>query len=493
MIEAADGTGFSPLGRLWRIELPLAAPLILAGVRTSVIIGIGTATIGSTVGALTLGSPIIDGLSGGNPAFVLQGTVLVALFAVAVDLAFGEVERGWGGGESRGDVILRCERSEPRRMLKQKAFIGDGHPSRLRCAEHLRMTWFRTLGLPRPPLLRGSSKVERKRALVGSDSSDHMAGAGNAWRVGVLFSRKGYMQVPESEHFRGTALAIEEINLAGGVLGRPIEPVCYDPESSPELYRRSAEKLLTEDGISTIFGCCTSSSRKAILATVERRNALLWYPSLYEGFEYSPNVIYTGAAPNQNSLQLARYLFATYGRSFYLVGSDYIYPRRSNRIMRDVVSREGGEVVAETYVPVTPHHDQIRRVVEDIRRKAPSVVFSTVVGQGGQALYRIFREAGLDPRTMPIASLTMGEGEIRAIGPELCVGHITSAPYFSTVATPGQSPLRRGLSRPFRPRCAGDDVCRGGLFPDPCVRRCAAPGEVARHPAPGGSRARHRI
>ncbi|QJP14721.1 transporter substrate-binding domain-containing protein [Starkeya sp. ORNL1] len=271
---------------------------------------------------------------------------------------------------------------------------------------------------------------------MGSDSSDHLSGAANAWRVGVLFSRKGYMQVPESEHFRGTALAIEEINLAGGVLGRPIEPVCYDPESSPELYRRSAEKLLTEDGISTIFGCCTSSSRKAILATVERRNALLWYPSLYEGFEYSPNVIYTGAAPNQNSLQLARYLFATYGRTFYLVGSDYIYPRESNRIMRDVVAREGGEVVAETYVPVTPHHDQIRRVVEDIRRKAPSVVFSTVVGQGGQALYRIFREAGLDPRTMPIASLTMGEGEIRAIGPELCVGHITSAPYFSTVATP---------------------------------------------------------
>lgn len=272
---------------------------------------------------------------------------------------------------------------------------------------------------------------------MGPGSGDHISSsAANAWRVGVLFSRKGYMQVPESEHFRGTALAIEEINLAGGVLGRPIEPVCYDPESSPELYRRSAEKLLTEDGISTIFGCCTSSSRKAILATVERRNALLWYPSLYEGFEYSPNVIYTGAAPNQNSLQLARYLFATYGRSFYLVGSDYIYPRESNRIMRDVVSREGGEVVAETYVPVTPHHDQLRRVVEDIRRKAPSVVFSTVVGQGAQALYRIFREAGLDPRTMPIASLTMAEGEIRAIGPELCVGHVTSAPYFSTVDTP---------------------------------------------------------
>ncbi|MBB3770489.1 branched-chain amino acid transport system substrate-binding protein [Angulomicrobium tetraedrale] len=268
------------------------------------------------------------------------------------------------------------------------------------------------------------------------DHEESGAGAGgSAWRIGVLFSRKGHMQMPETEHFRGTALAVEEINLAGGVRGRPIEPVCYDPESSSELYRRYAERLLTEDGISTIFGCCASSSRKAILAAVERRNALLWYPSLYEGFEYSPNVIYTGAAPNQNSLQLARYLFAGYGRRFYLVGSDYIYPRESNRIMRDVVGREGGEVVAEAYVPVAPHEDQIRRVVEDIRRKAPDVVFSTVVGTGGQAFYRIFREAGLDPRTMPIASLTMAEGEVLAIGPELCAGHITAAPYFSTIDT----------------------------------------------------------
>jgi ABC-type branched-subunit amino acid transport system substrate-binding protein len=276
-----------------------------------------------------------------------------------------------------------------------------------------------------------SSAVETFSGAEGASASGQAV-----WRVGVLFSRKGHMREPETEHFRGTALAIEEINLAGGVLGRPIEPVCYDPESSPDLYRRYAERLLTEDSISVIFGCCTSSCRKAILATVERRNALLWYPSLYEGFEYSPNVIYTGAAPNQNSLQLARHLLTTYGPRVYLVGSDYIYPRESNRIMRDLVSRGGGEVVAETYVPEQPHADDIRRVVEDIRRRAPSAVFSTVVGQGGQMLYRIFREAGFDPRTLPIASLTMAEGEIRAIGPELCVGHITSAPYFSTVDTP---------------------------------------------------------
>ena len=108
------------------------------------------------------------------------------------------------------------------------------------------------------------------------------------WRVGVLFSRSGATAVSETEHFFGTALAIEELNNAGGVLGRPIEPVVYDPTSDPLTYRRYAERLLGDDGVNVIFGCSTSSCRKAVLPVVERRNGLLWYPSLYEGFEYSP-------------------------------------------------------------------------------------------------------------------------------------------------------------------------------------------------------------
>lgn len=256
------------------------------------------------------------------------------------------------------------------------------------------------------------------------------------WRIGILFSRKGHMSVAETEHFRGSALAVEEINLAGGVAGREIEPVCYDPESNPDLYRRFAERLIIEDGVTTIFGCCTSSERKAILATVERRNALLWYPSLYEGFEYSPNIIYTGATPNQNSIQLAHYALAHHGTNFFLVGSDYIYPRESNRVMREFVEREGGRVLAETYVPMVPSEADLRRVVAEIRRTGPDVVFSTVVGVGGRMFYRIYREEGLDPERVPIASLTMSEGDVREIGPELCVGHVTSAPYFSSIDSP---------------------------------------------------------
>jgi len=159
----------------------------------------------------------------------------------------------------------------------------------------------------------------------------------DVWRVGVLFSRTGLMAVSESEHFFGTALAIQEINNSGGILGREIEVVAYDPGSAPETYRKMADRLLTEDGASVIFGCSTSAERKAVLPAIERRNGLLWYPSLYEGFEYSPNVIYTGAAPNQNSFPLAEYIVRKYGPRVYLIGSDYIYPRESTRIMRDLV------------------------------------------------------------------------------------------------------------------------------------------------------------
>ena len=253
------------------------------------------------------------------------------------------------------------------------------------------------------------------------------------WRVGILFSRSGITKVTETEHFLGTTLAIEEINATGGVLGREIEPVAYDPGADYQRYSHFAERLLTEDAVSTIFGCSTSFSRKAVLPSIERRNGLLWYPSLYEGFEYSPNVIYTGASPNQNSVQLADFVFETVGSRIYLIGSDYIYPRESNRIMRDLLDARGGATVAERYLSLHAADDVMLEAIEDIRTQRPDAVFSTVVGSSAQRFYRLYAEAGISADEIPIASLTMGEGEIRAIGPEAAVGHITSSPYFSTV------------------------------------------------------------
>src|SRR6201990_2265529 len=273
----------------------------------------------------------------------------------------------------------------------------------------------------------------------------------DVWRVGVLFSRTGLMAVSESEHFFGTALAIQEINNAGGILGREIEVVAYDPGSNPETYRKMADRLLTEDGASVIFGCSTSSERKAVLQAIERRNGLLWYPSLYEGFEYSPNVIYTGASPNQTSFPLAEYLVRNQGRRVFLVGSDYIYPRESNRIMRDLIESYGGEIVDEIYVPIAAPESRLRDIVARVKDLAPDVVFSTVVGRSARTFYRLYREAGLDPASMPIASLTMAEGEVCEIGAALCEGHLTAATYFGSLQGASNQRFADNFRRTFGP------------------------------------------
>jgi branched-chain amino acid transport system substrate-binding protein len=249
----------------------------------------------------------------------------------------------------------------------------------------------------------------------------------------VLFSRSGVLHVSGTEHFLGTVLAIEQINARGGVLGRQIEPVALDPKSDPEEYRRLAQQLLLDEGLNVIFGCSSSSSRKAVLPLVERRNALLWYCSMYEGFEFSPNIVYTGAAPNQNALQLAAYLLRHHGRRFYLVGSDYIYPRETNRIMREAVEQHGGAIVDEVYLPFDAPTGQVSVAVQAVQRASPDAVFSTLVGRPAREFYRLYRELGMDPTQTPIASLTMVEGELQRIGAELCRGHITAATYFSSL------------------------------------------------------------
>ncbi|CAM2155104.1 Aliphatic amidase expression-regulating protein [Pararobbsia alpina] len=257
------------------------------------------------------------------------------------------------------------------------------------------------------------------------------------WRIGVLFSRAGVTAATETEHFYGTVLAIEEINSAGGVAGGMLDPVVYDPKGDLDEYRRLSARMLQEDDVTVIFGCSTSSSRKAVLPVIERNNALLWYCSIYEGFEYSPNVIYTGAVPNQNSMQLAAWLLRNQKRRFFLVGADYIYPRESNRIMRDMVEQHGGEIIDEVYLPPDADPADLVNVVKDIQSVQPDVVFSTLIGRGARAFYTLYREHGIDPAEVPIASLTMTEGETSLIGAELCGGHIVSASYVNTVDQAG--------------------------------------------------------
>ena len=256
------------------------------------------------------------------------------------------------------------------------------------------------------------------------------------WRVGVLFSQTGVTSAIEQSQLNATLLAIDEINESGGVLGRLVQPVIYDPASDPKQFRALAERLFSTDKIRLLFGCYMSSTRKAVLPVVELHRGLLFYPTLYEGFEYSRQCIYSGAAPNQNALQLAKFLLSTHGNRFLLVGSNYIYPYESNRLMTDFVMQDHGKILDEIYVPLDARQQDFDKVITRIKRTSPDVIFSTVVGRSTAAFYKAYRAAGLDPAKMPIASLTTSEAEVAEMGVEAAEGHITAAPFFETLTTP---------------------------------------------------------
>jgi branched-chain amino acid transport system substrate-binding protein len=277
-------------------------------------------------------------------------------------------------------------------------------------------------------------------------------------RVGILYSATGTTSTIGQSQLQGAQLAIDEINEAGGLLGRELVAVRYDPASTPARYAALAEQLIVRDGINVIFGCYMSSSRKAVIPIVEKWNKLLFYPTLYEGFEFSGNVIYTGAAPNQNSVQLADYMTSSFGARVYLIGSDYIYPYESNRIMGELVMQHpGSDKLGEHYLPLDATERDYAAIMQDIRARQPDFIFSTVVGDSTASLYRAYADAGFNPQTMPIASLTTSEAEIAQMGADVAAGHFTAAPYFQSIDSPANA---RCLAR-LRLRL-GDD-CRPNL------------------------------
>ena len=276
----------------------------------------------------------------------------------------------------------------------------------------------------------------------------------SSWKVGVLFSKSGPLAVIEETQLRGTLMAIQEINDLGGVNGKPIEAVYYDPGSDASMFGKLAKRMMVEDGVSTIFGCYSSSSRKSVVPVVERLNGLLWYPTVYEGFEFSTNVIYTGAAPNQNCVELCHFLMRNYGKRFYFVGTDYVYPRVSNRIVRDFVTSNEGEIVGEKYVNLNARHHDYAPIMRDIKLKNPDVIFSTVVGRSTADLYQSYHDFGFNPKVLPIASLTTTEAEIHAMGTDVGEGHITAAPYFEGINN--QASL--GFTKRYKQRFGYDQI-----------------------------------
>lgn len=270
-------------------------------------------------------------------------------------------------------------------------------------------------------------------------------------RIGLLFSETGVTSELESSQLYGALFAIHEINSLGGLGGRELVGIRYDPQSDNSNYKRLAERLITEDQVNVIFGGYMSSSRKAMLPIIERYNKLLIYPEQYEGFEFSNNVVYTGAAPNQNIVQLADYMVSRFGHRIYMVGSRYNYPYETNRTMQSLISNfPGNAIVGERYVSLYASLSTLEEVVKDIKAKRPDFIFCTLIGKSVSYLYQAFRAAGLDPSTMPIASLNTSEAEIAIMGAEAACGHFTSSPYFQSIDSPtNRTTLLRFFDSPY--------------------------------------------
>ena len=256
------------------------------------------------------------------------------------------------------------------------------------------------------------------------------------YKVGLLFSECSLTAASETTQANATHLAIAEINDAGGIQGRPLVPIDGRPGAEPADYRDAALRLCDEHHVQVLFGTHMSSTRKIVLPVVESRRRLLFYPTLYEGFEYSPWCYYTGSAPNQNSVQLARYVLEHYGNRVLFVGGAYVYPFESNRIMRELFEQAGGDVVDEIYLPFHATTEDFDRVMLQARATAPDAIYSTIVGSDIPALHRAYRQAGFDPARMPIVSLATNEVDVLHMSPDEAEGHVSAAPWFSTLQTP---------------------------------------------------------
>ncbi len=251
--------------------------------------------------------------------------------------------------------------------------------------------------------------------------------------VGLLFSAKSLTGALETTQYHGTLLAIEEVNQAGGVQGVPLVAKSVDIGSEPIDYKKATDHLSESEGVRFFFGTNMSNQRKSVLPSIVKRDSLLFYPTLYEGFEYSENCIYTGAAPNQNSVQLARYVLENYGSRILLVGNNYVFPCESNRVMRDLFEEAGGVIVDESYLPIDTPEAQIEVIIDQATALLPDAIYSTVVGSDIVKLYEAFARSPLRRKQVPIFSIATNEADLNVMSSDVTEGHISAAPYFESL------------------------------------------------------------
>ena len=287
-------------------------------------------------------------------------------------------------------------------------------------------------------LLKACAPEEGGTAEGGADPAASSSGGadGDVIKVGILHSLSGTMAISETTVVDAEELAIEEINAAGGVLGKQIVAVKEDGASDWPTFAEKAEKLIDQDEVAVVFGCWTSASRKAVLPVFEEKDHMLWYPVQYEGQECSKNIFYTGAAPNQQIEPAVAWLLENKGKEFFLVGSDYVFPRTANNIIKEQLKAEGGETVGEDYLPLG--NTEVTPIINKIKQALPDggVIFNSLNGDSNVAFFKQLKSAGMGPDKYPVMSVSIAEEEVRQIGPEFLTGHYAAWNYFQTVESP---------------------------------------------------------
>ena len=304
-------------------------------------------------------------------------------------------------------------------------------------------------------------------ALAVSASMAFAASAAETIKVGVLHSLSGTMAISETSLKDVLLFTFDEINKAGGVKGKMIEPVVVDPASNWPLFAEKAEQLLAKDKVSVVFGCWTSVSRKSVLPVFERLNGLLFYPVQYEGEELSKNIFYTAEAVNQQAIPAVDYMLGEGKKKFYLLGSDYVYPRTTNKILKQYLKSKGipDSDIEEIYTPFG--HTDYQTIVAAIKKFAAAgkaCVISTLNGDTNVPFFKEFANAGLTSENCPVVSFSISEDEFRGLPAKDLVGHLGCWTYFMSIKSPENTKFVKDFTSWIKkPTVTGVDYTVSGI------------------------------
>ncbi|MUH01647.1 urea ABC transporter substrate-binding protein [Scytonema sp. UIC 10036] len=301
-------------------------------------------------------------------------------------------------------------------------------------------------------LLKGcvnNSSTDNTESSAPTASPVSASNTGNTIKVGILHSLSGTMAISEKSVVDAEKLAIKEINATGGVLGKQIEAIVEDGASNWDTFREKATKLIDQDKVSVVFGCWTSASRKNVKSVFESKNHMLWYPVQYEGQECSRNIFYTGAAPNQQIEPSIDWLLKNKGKEFFLIGSDYVFPRTANTIIKSQLEALGGKTVGEDYLPLG--NTEVTPIITKIKQALPNggVIYNTLNGDSNVAFFKQLKAAGLTADKYPSMSVSIAEEEVKAIGVQYLKGHYAAWNYFQTVDNPANKKFVEAFKKEY--------------------------------------------